>query len=64
VLALFDTKRWPGKRGMQKIAPNNLEWALEADGVPPDQVYKVLATPEGVSRAFAVTAHPPLQAAL
>ncbi len=41
VLALFDTKRWPGKRGMQKIAANNLEWALEADGVPPDQVYKI-----------------------
>ena len=44
VLALFDTQRWPGKRGMQKIATNNLEWALEADGVPIDQVYKVLAT--------------------
>ena len=53
VLALFDTKRWPGKRGMQKTAANNLEWALEADGVPPDQVYKVLATPQGVDRAFA-----------
>ena len=53
LLALFDTKRWPGKRGMQKIATNNLEWALEADGVPPDQVYKVLATPQGVDRAFA-----------
>src|SRR3984957_11701975 len=53
VLALFDAKRWPGKRGMQKIAPNNLEWALEADGVPVDQVYKVLATPTGVARASA-----------
>jgi putative spermidine/putrescine transport system substrate-binding protein len=53
VLALFDAKRWPGKRGMQKIAPNNLEWALEADGVPVDQVYKVLATPQGVARALA-----------
>jgi putative spermidine/putrescine transport system substrate-binding protein len=53
VLALFDTKRWPGQRGMQKIVPNNLEWALEADGVPLDQVYKVLATPQGVDRAFA-----------
>jgi putative spermidine/putrescine transport system substrate-binding protein len=38
---------------MQKIAANNLEWALEADGVPPDQVYKLLATPQGVDRAFA-----------
>jgi putative spermidine/putrescine transport system substrate-binding protein len=52
VLALFDTKRWPGKRGMQKVAANNLEWALMADGVPIDQVYKVLATKEGVDRAF------------
>ena len=52
VLALYDTKRWPGKRGMQKVAANNLEWALMADGVPIDQVYKVLATPEGVDRAF------------
>jgi putative spermidine/putrescine transport system substrate-binding protein len=53
LVALFDTKRWPGKRGMQKVAQNNLEWALLADGVPVDQVYKVLATPAGVDRAFA-----------
>ena len=53
LLALFDTKRWPGKRAMQKVAANNLEWALMADGVPTDQVYKVLATKEGVDRAFA-----------
>jgi putative spermidine/putrescine transport system substrate-binding protein len=52
VLALFDTKRWPGKRAMRKVAQNNLEWALMADGVPADQVYEVLATPEGVDRAF------------
>ena len=53
VLALFDTKRWPGKRALRKVANANLEWALMADGVPPDQVYKVLATPAGVDRAFA-----------
>jgi putative spermidine/putrescine transport system substrate-binding protein len=52
VLALFDTKRWPGKRGMRKVPQENLEWALMADGVPIDQVYKVLGTPEGVDRAF------------
>jgi putative spermidine/putrescine transport system substrate-binding protein len=52
VLALFDTKRWPGKRAMRKVPQVNLEWALMADGVPVDQVYKVLATPEGVDRAF------------
>jgi len=53
LLALFDTKRWPGKRGMQKVAANNLEWALMADGVPNDQVYKVLGTKAGADRAFA-----------
>ena len=52
VLALFDTKRWPGKRAMRKVPQGNLEWALMADGVPIDQVYKVLATPAGVDRAF------------
>ncbi|MBN8871222.1 MAG: ABC transporter substrate-binding protein [Rhodospirillales bacterium] len=53
LLALFDTKTWPGKRGMRKVPQGNLEWALMADGVPIDQVYKVLATPQGVDRAFA-----------
>ena len=31
----------------------NLEFALLADGVKVEDVYKVLATPEGVDRAFA-----------
>jgi putative spermidine/putrescine transport system substrate-binding protein len=53
LLALFDTKTWPGKRAMRKVPQGNLEWALMADGVPIDQVYKVLATPQGVDRAFA-----------
>ena len=35
------------------IADNVLEMALVADGVSPDDVYKVLGTPEGVDRAFA-----------
>ncbi len=52
VLALFDTQRWPGKRAMRKVPQQNLEWALMADGVPVDQVYKVLGTPAGVDRAF------------
>ena len=30
-----------------------MEWALIADGVPADEVYKVLATDEGQARAFA-----------
>jgi len=53
VLDVFDTKRFPGKRALRRVAVGNLEWALMADGVPLDQVYKVLATPAGVDRAFA-----------
>ena len=49
----FDTKKFPGKRGLRKNPKANLEMALVADGVPSDQVYDVLATPEGIDRAFA-----------
>jgi putative spermidine/putrescine transport system substrate-binding protein len=48
----WDTKKYPGKRGMRKGARYNLEFALMADGVKPADVYKVLATPAGVDRAF------------
>ncbi len=50
----FDVERFPGKRALRKSPRVNLEWALMADGVPTDQVYEVLATPEGVDRAFRV----------
>lgn len=50
---IFDLEKFPGKRGLQKAAIVNLEWALLADGVALEDVYKVLATPEGVDRAFA-----------
>ena len=50
---VFDLKNYPGKRTFQKKPINVLEMALVADGVPPDQVYEVLGTPEGVDRAFA-----------
>lgn len=49
----FDTAKYPGKRGMRKGAKVNLEMALMADGVPADEVYAMLETPEGVERAFA-----------
>ncbi|MDO5703998.1 MAG: ABC transporter substrate-binding protein [Paracoccus sp. (in: a-proteobacteria)] len=49
----FDLQKFPGKRGMRRGPKINLELALMADGVEPDQVYEVLATPEGVDRAFA-----------
>ena len=48
----FDLAKFPGKRGMWKRPLVNLEWALIADGVAKEDVYKVLATPEGVDRAF------------
>lgn len=50
---LFDTERFPGKRGLWKNPATNLEFALLADGVAPAEVYDVLSTPEGVDRAFA-----------
>jgi len=50
--AIFDTAKYPGKRALQKNPYINLEWALMADGVPQEDVYKVLATEEGVTRAF------------
>jgi spermidine/putrescine-binding protein len=50
---LFDTKKFPGKRGLWKNPATNLEFALLADGVPPAEVYETLSTPEGVDRAFA-----------
>jgi putative spermidine/putrescine transport system substrate-binding protein len=49
----FDLEKFPGKRGMRKGAKAVLEFALMADGVPAGEVYSVLATPEGVDRAFA-----------
>jgi len=50
---VFDLAKFPGKRSLEKKPIGNLEWALIADGVPADQVYDVLSTPEGVNRAFA-----------
>ena len=50
----FDLTHFPGKRGLRDDGPKyNVELALMADGVPPWQVYALLATEEGVSRAFA-----------
>lgn len=50
----FDVEKFPGIRGLQNTPRVNLEWALMADGVPPDEVYEALATQEGVDRAFAM----------
>jgi putative spermidine/putrescine transport system substrate-binding protein len=48
----WDVAKYPGKRGLHQGVRGNLEFALIADGVSPNDVYKVLATSEGVDRAF------------
>jgi len=48
----WDVAKFPGKRGLRQGVRGNLEIALLADGVAPADVYKVLATAEGVDRAF------------
>ena len=50
---LFDLATFPGKRGLWKNPATNLEFALLADGVPSQDVYATLATPDGLDRAFA-----------
>jgi putative spermidine/putrescine transport system substrate-binding protein len=49
----WDVKTFPGTRAYRA---NNVDGALEpalmADGVPPEKVYEVLATPEGKRRAI------------
>ena len=49
----WDTAKFPGKRGFRRGPKYSLEFALMADGVAAADVYTVLATPEGVDRAFA-----------
>ncbi len=53
VCAIFDTEAYPGKRSLEKRPINNVEWALYCDGVAKDEIYDVLATPEGQERALA-----------
>ena len=53
VADFFDLRKFKGKRALRKSAKFALEMALMADGVPAAQVYKLLATPAGVDRAFA-----------
>ena len=48
----WDVAKYPGKRGLRKGVRGNLEIALMADGVAPQDVYKVLSTSDGVDRAF------------
>ena len=53
VCAVFDLETYPGKRALEKRPINNMEWALYCDGVAKDEIYDVLATPEGQDQALA-----------
>lgn len=48
----FDTAGFPGKRAIQRSPDGILEWALLAEGVPPEQVYGLLSTDRGLRLAF------------
>jgi putative spermidine/putrescine transport system substrate-binding protein len=50
----FDVAKFPGLRAMSRTSGKlNLEMALLADGVAPQDVYALLSTPQGVARALA-----------
>jgi len=48
----FDTTRFPGPRAIQRGPDGILEWALLAEGVPPEQIYGLLSTDRGLRLAF------------
>lgn len=48
----FDTKTFPGKRGIHTWPNALIEMALVADGVAIKDVYSVMDTDEGIDRAF------------
>ena len=50
----FNLSDFPGRRGLRHSPQGNLEWALIADGVQREDVYRVLSTEEGLDRAFAM----------
>ena len=49
---LFDLRRFPGKRALQKLPEANLEWALRSYGVPREDLYQLLSTERGLRLAF------------
>jgi len=52
VSALFDLKRFPGKRALQRRPIAVLEWALRSYGVPREEIYNLLSTERGLDLAF------------
>ena len=52
VADFWDVKKFPGKRALRNKPDVNLEWGVEAMGVPRDKIYETLSTPEGLDLAF------------
>lgn len=50
---IWDTQKFPGRRGLRNVARDTIQVALVADGVAPGDVSKVLADEAGWKRAFA-----------
>ncbi len=50
----FDIEKFPGPRAVREDPSVLVEWALMADGVAPEDVYKTLETDEGLDQAFAM----------
>ncbi len=48
----WDVEKFPGKRAYRGKVAGALEPALMADGVPPEEVYQVLDSEEGIERAL------------
>ena len=49
---IFDLRRFPGKRALQRLPEANLEWALRSYGVPRQDLYQLLSTERGLRLAF------------
>ena len=49
---IFDIRRFPGKRALQRSPEANLEWALASYGVPREDLYQLLSTGRGLRLAF------------
>ena len=49
---IFDLRRFPGTRALQRSPEANLEWALRSYGVPRQELYQLLSTDRGLRLAF------------
>ena len=49
----FNLESFPGRRALRRMPAFTLELALLGDGVPPDEIYDLMSTEEGIKRAYA-----------